>query len=222
MLQNEKKLLAGKFEMRVLGEAHYILGSQIMRDRNKKRIMLHQSKYLTQLLEKFGMKDCKPVATPQDQNVKLLPNEEEADDKAKYQAFIGSITYTVTGTRPDLAQTLGSLSQFCSNPGKEHWVASKRILRYIKGSLNYGIVYDGSKRNDVTLIGYTNADWETNPKGRKSQSGYAFVLCGGIVSWMSKKQSTVALSSTEADYVAASLCTQEAIWLRTLLRNLNF
>ena len=97
-----------------------------MRDRNKKRIMLHRSKYLMQLLEKFGMKDCKPVATPQDQNVKLLPNEEKPDGKGKYQALIGSITYAVTGTRPDLAQALGSLSQLCLNPGKEHWVLPQR------------------------------------------------------------------------------------------------
>ena len=151
LLQNEKRLLSGKFEMKDLGEAHYILGIQIKRDRSKKLTMLHQSKYLMQLLEKFGMKDCRPVMTPQDQNVKLLPNEGEAHDKAKYEALIGSITYAVTGTRPDLAQALGSLSQFCSNPGTEHWVAAKRILRYIKGSLNYGIVYDGSKEKDVKL-----------------------------------------------------------------------
>ena len=158
-----------------------------------------------QLLKKFGMKDCRPVATPQDQTVKLLPNEEEALYKAKYQALIGSITYAVTGTRPDLAQALGSLSQFCSNPGKDHWVAGKRILRYIKGSLHYGIMYDGSKQRDVKRIGYTDANLGTNPNGRKSQSGYIFFLCGGIVSWMSKKQNTVALSSTEAEYIAANL-----------------
>ena len=211
MLQKEKKLLGGIFEMKNLGEAHYILGIQIIRDRSKKCTMLHQSKYLMQLLEKFGMKDCRPVATPQDQNVKLLPNEEEPVDKAKYQALIGSITYAVTGTRPDLAQALGSLSQFCSNPGKEHWVAAKRISRYLKGSLHYGIVFDGSKQKDVTLIGYTDADWGTNPKGRKVTIWLCIFLCGGIVSWKSKKQSTVALSSTEVEYIAGNLCTQEAI-----------
>ena len=169
MLQNEKKLLGGKFEMKDLREAHYILEIQIMRDRNKKRIMLHQSKYLMQLLEKFGMKDCKPVAIPQDENVKLLPKEEEPDGKGKYQALIGSITYAVTGTRPDLAQALGSLSQLCLNFVNEHWVAAKRILRYIRGPLNYGKVYEGSKQKDVTLIGHTDADWGNDPAGRKPQ-----------------------------------------------------
>ena len=178
MLQNEKRSLESKFEMKDLGESHYI----IKRDRSRKRILLHQSKYLMQLLEKFGVKDCRQVATPRDQNVKRLPYE-EALEKAKYQAFIHSITYAATGTRPDLAQ--GSLSQFCSNPGKDHWIAAKRTLRCIKGSLNYGIMYDGSKQRDVKHIGYTDADWGTNSNDRQSQSGYTFLLCGGIVNWMS-------------------------------------
>ena len=113
------------------------------------------------------------------------------------------------------------MNQFCSNPGKEQWVAAKRILRYIKGFLNYGILYDGSKQKDITLIGHTYADWGSNANGRKSQSGYSLFICGGSISWASKKQSTVALSSTEAEYVAASLCVKEAIWLPALLRDLT-
>ena len=128
----------------------------------------------------------------------------------------------VTATRPDLAQPLGLVNQFCSNPGVEHWTAAKRILRYIKGTIDYGITFHGNKETEVQLNGYVDADWGSNPNGRKSQSGYLFTLCGGVISWASKKQSVVALSSTEAEYVAASLACQEAVWLRVLLEDISF
>ena len=222
MLRREKERLRKRFEMKDLGEVHYCLGIQVERDREKKQMKLHQSKYLTNLLQKFGMENCKPAATPVDQGTKLQPNEGEPVEKSKYQALIGGLTYAVTGTRPDLAQASGLVNQFCSNPGTEHWIAAKRILRYIKGTIDYGIVFDGCKEDDVQLSGYVDADWGSNPNGRKSQSGYLFTLCGGTVSWTSKKQSVVALSSTEAEYVAASLACQEAIWLRALLEDIGF
>ncbi len=112
--------------------------------------------------------------------------------------------------------------QFCSNPGEERWKAAKRILRYVKGTIDYGITFDGNKETDVQLQGYVDADWGSNPNGRKSQSGYLFTLRGGVISWASKKQSVVALSSTEAEYVAASLVNQEAVWLRALLGDISF
>ena len=222
MLNAEKKLLQNRFATKDLGEAHYCLGIQMQRDRKKKHMLLHQTRYLTNLLEKYGMSDCKAVNTPQEQNKIMLPNDDDPVDKAKYQALIGSITYAVTATRPDLAQALGSINQFASNPSKEHWTAAKRILRYIKGTIDHGILYDGSKEGDVQLKGYVDADWGSNPNGRKSQSGYTFFLCGGIISWASKKQPIIALSSTEAEYIAASLALQEALWLRSLLSQLGY
>ena len=144
------------------------------------------------------------------------------EGEEQYPALIGGLTYAVTATRPDLAQALGTVNQFCSNPGEEHWKAAKRILRYIKGTIDYGITFDGNKETDVKLKGYVDADWGSNPNGRKSQSGYLFTICGGVISWASKKQSVVALSSTEAEYIAASLASQEAVWLRSLLGDINF
>ena len=222
MLLREKAALRQRFEMKDLGEVHYCLGIQVERDKDNKRMRLHQAQYLENLLEKFGMQDCKPAATPVDQSTKLLPNEGEPIDKENYQALIGGLTYAVTATRPDLAQALGTVNQFCSNPGEEHWKAAKRILRYIKGTIDYGITFDGNKETDVELKGYVDADWGSNPNGRKSHSGYLFTVCGGVISWASKKQSVVALSSTEAEYVAASLASQEAIWLRALLGDISF
>ena len=222
MLCREKKALQQRFEMKDLGEVHYCLGIQVERDRDNRQMKLHQAQYLSNLLEKFGMQDCKPAATPVDQSTKLMPNEGEPVEKDKYQALVGGLTYAVTATRPDLAQALGTVNQFCSNPGEEHWKAAKRILRYIKGTIDYGITFDGNKETDVELKGYVDADWGSNPNGRKSQSGYLFTLCGGVISWASKKQSVVALSSTEAEYVAASLASQEAVWLRALLEDICF
>ncbi|XP_046858511.1 secreted RxLR effector protein 161-like [Xenia sp. Carnegie-2017] len=140
----------------------------------------------------------------------------------KYQALIGALTYAVTATRPDLAQALSTVNQFCANPSQNHWNAAKRILRYIKGTINHGICFDGHKESEVKLSGFVDADWGCDPNNRKSHSGYLFMICGGLISWASKKQSIVALSSTEAEYVAASQACQEAIWLRGLLRDLNF
>ena len=151
-----------------------------------------------------------------------LSNEGQSVKKTKYQALIGGLTYVVTATRPDLAQELGMVYRFCSNPGEEHWTAAKRILRYIKGTIGYGITFDGTKGTDIQLNGYVDADWGSNPNGRRSQSGYLFMLCGGVISWASKKQNVAVLSSTEAEYVAASLACQEAVRLRALMREMSF
>ena len=151
MLLREKAALRQRFEMKDLGEVHYCLGIQVERDKDNKRMRLHQAQYLENLLEKFGMQDCKPAATPVDQSTKLLPNEGEPIDKENYQALIGGLTYAVTATRRDLAQALGTVNQFFSNPGEEHWKAAKRILGYIKGIIDYGITFDGNKETDVEL-----------------------------------------------------------------------
>eukprot|EP00795_Rhopilema_esculentum_P008820 gene8820-biopygen1729 len=222
LLQNEKEALQKRFCMKDLGEARYCLGIQIERNRAEKRMLLHQSTYLSNLLRKYGMQNCKEVSTPQVTGSTLLANEGDPVDKQRYQALIGSLTYAVTATRPDIAQALGSVNQFSSNPSGEHWQSVKRILRYIKGTLDWGIQFDGSKEEGVQLSGFVDADWGGNVNGRKSQSGYMFTICGGVVSWASKKQTSVALSSTEAEYVAACLATKEAVWLRSLLADLNF
>ena len=222
MLQDEKNLLQECFNTKDLGEAHYCLGIQIQRNREQKQMFLHQTKYLNSLLIKYGMSNCKSISTPHEQNQVMMPKYGEPVDKTRYQAIIRSITYAVTATRPDLAQALGSVNQFASNPSKEHWIAVKRVLRYIQGTLNHRILYDGQKEKSIQLEGYVDADWGSNPNGRKSQSGYSFFICGGIISWASKKQPIIALSSTEAEYIAANLALQEAIWLRSLLSDLGF
>eukprot|EP00794_Sanderia_malayensis_P015600 gene15600-biopygen13309 len=174
MLRKEKEALKDRFKMKDLGEAHYCLGIQIMRDKANKKMLLHQKRYLTYLLQKYNMDDCKAVSTPQQLGSRLIANEGNSVDKQRYQALIGSLPYAVTGTRPDIDQALGSVNQFSSNPRHEHWKSSKRILRYIKGTVNWGILFDGTKETNAQLGGFVDADWGSNPNGRKSRSGYIF------------------------------------------------
>ena len=142
--------------MKDLSEARYCLGIQIERNRAEKRMLLHQSTYLSNLLRKYGMQNYIEVSTPQVTGSTLLANEGDPVDKQRYQALIGSLAYAVTATRPDSAQALGSVNQFSSNPSGEHWQSVgehwqsvKRILRYIKGTLDWGIQFDGSKEEGV-------------------------------------------------------------------------
>jgi len=162
------------------------------------------------------------LQTPQEMGQHLEKNKHIPIKVKECQALIGSLTYAAMSTRPDIAGALGVVNQFASNPNETHWKAVKRILRYLKGTLDYGICFCGNKDMEIKLSGFVDADWAGDVETRKSQSGYVFQLCGGPVSWVSKKQAVVALSTTEAEYVAAAFATQELVWLRKLLQELGF
>ena len=219
----EKKRLSDRFEMEDLDEAHFCLGMCIKRKRDEGLLTIDQSAYLKAVLKKFGMEDCKPVTTPLEPGTRFekLNDDEEMVNLREYQSAIGCLIYASIGTRPDLSSAVGVLSQHMSRPGKQHWVGMKRIFRYIKGTLDYGLVYTANDRN-TTIIGYADADWAGDINTRKSTSGYVFHIGGSTVSWSSKCQSVVALSTTEAEYIALSQATQEAIWLRSLIEGMGF
>ena len=151
-----------------------------------------------------------------------MSKDDSPFDVSQYQQAIGCLTYAATTTRPDIAAAVGILSQFMSTPSLDHWMGVKRILRYIKGSLHYGLRFYADDNSKDGLIGYTDADWAGDLDTRRSTSGYAFFLGNSVISWLSKRQITVAKSSTEAEYVALSCATQEAIWLRRLLDDIHF
>lgn len=224
VLQIEKEELKKKFEMEDQKEVHYCLGMTIKRQRRNKIMVINQKSYLESILRRFGMADCREIATPMEPNKKYnkLPEGSKPVNTNEYQALIGCLTYAAIATRPDIASAVGLLSQFMSNPGPEHWVGAKRILRYLKGTLNYGLKFDASQKHGLKLQGYSDADWGRDVNTRRSTSGYLCKLGGGTISWRSKRQSIVALSSTEAEYVALSMATQEAIWLRRLLSSIGF
>ena len=135
----------------------------------------------------------------------------------KYQSAIGSLLYLSTRSRPDIAFAVGKAARYCSQPYNSHWSAVKRVLRYLKGTTYLGLLY---RPDELNLTGYSDADWAGDTEDRKSTSGYVFMMSGSAVSWRSKKQSSVALSTAEAEYVALSCAAQEAMWLRQLFSNL--
>ena len=221
MLNAEKERLSSRFEMDDRGELHFILGMEVNRDRNKRILTIDQKLYLKNVLKRFGMEDCKPVSTPIEPGTKFrkLTADEEVIDESLYQAAVGSLNYAAIATRPDLSVAVGKLSQFMKNPGKEHWIGIKRVFRYIQGTLNYGLKFSYS--DSFKLYGYSDADLAGCVDTRKSTSGHVFRIGDSTISWRSKKQPIVALSSTEAEYVALCAAAQETIWLRNLLKDIN-
>lgn len=215
-----KANLMNRFQMKDLGKAHYILGYRIQYDQEQQVLTLDQTKYVEEILERFNMKDCNGVKTPMDSNQTFTPDmcpQSEVDKmelrKIPYQEAIGSLLYLSQGTRPDITFAVSFLSRFNHNYGQAHWNAVKRILRYLQETKHYKLTY---KKSDRELFGYCDADWASDTVDRKSTTGYVFMLSSGPVSWSSKKQPTIALSSTEAEYMAMTNAIQEAIWLNGL------
>ena len=184
------------------GEVNFILGMTVTRDRENKTLTIDQKSYLKEVLAKFNMSDCKHVATPVEAGMKFekISESEEQFDVSTYQSAIGSLNYAAISTRPDISVAMGMLSQFMQSPSQTHWTAVKRVLRYIKGTLDYGLKFSYS--DNFVLYGYSDSDWAGCVMSRKSTSGHVFRIGECTVSWRSKKQPVVALSSTEAEYVA--------------------
>ena len=222
LLTHIKQNFSKRFRMRDMGELHLILGMKVSRDRKSKKLMLSQERFLQNLLKDHRMDSCNPVSTPLEPGLQLVKHEGDPVKLKEFQGLVGSLTFLASATRPDISAALGVLSQFASNPGNLHWQAAKRILRYLKGSLDMGVIFRGNLSSEVNLVGFVDADWAGDVDSRKSRGGYLFLLCGGPVSWVSRKQAVVALSSTEAEYVAAATAAQELLWLRNLLSELGF
>ena len=216
-----KMQLRMKFEMKDMGELQYFLGIQVVRDRKRKLLQILQRGYVNMILERFGMQDSSPVSTPMATGTKLTKTIEDSEkaDLKQYQSNVGSQMYAMLCTRPDLAYAISQISQFSSNPSTSHESAAKRVLRYLNGTRNLGITFDGNQ--GLVLEGYSDADWGAG-EDRKSISGYVFTLAGGAISWSSKKQSTTALSTTEAEYIALVQAAKESIWIQGLLKELGF
>ncbi|KAH9659037.1 Integrase catalytic domain-containing protein [Citrus sinensis] len=217
-IQELKAQLAREFEMKDLGPANKILGMQIHRDRNNRKIWLSQKNYLKKILRRFNMQDCKSISTPLPVNFKLSSsmcpsNEVERKEMSRvpYASAVGSLMFAMICTRPDIAQAVGAVSRYMANLGGEHWIAVKRILRYIRGTLDVALCYGGS---EFTVRGCVDSDFAGDLDKRKSTTSYVFTLAGAAVSWVSKLQTVVALSTTEAEYMAATQACKEAIWIQ--------
>ncbi|RVW62552.1 putative mitochondrial protein [Vitis vinifera] len=206
------------FQTKDLGKLKYFLGIEIAQ--SSSGVVLSQRKYALDILEETGMLDCKPVDTPMDPNVKLVPGQgEPLGDPGRYRLLVGKLNY-LTITRPDISFPVSVVSQFLQSPCDSHWDAVIRILRYIKSTPGQGVLYQN--RGHTQVVGYTDADWAGSPTDRRSTSGYCVFIGGNLISWKSKKQDVVARSSAEAEYRAMALATCELIWLRHLLQELRF
>ena len=153
MLNAEKELLRNEFQLVDQGELHFVLGMSIKRDRAKKTLFISQEKYLEGVINRFGMQDCNPVSTPLEtgKTFQKRADDEEPCNKETYQQAIGCLTYVSTSTRPDIAAAVGLFSQYMSNPSKDHWLGIKRLLRYIKGTLTYGLKFVANN-NECDLL----------------------------------------------------------------------
>lgn len=221
-----KQIISKNFKIKDLGPLKYIVGIEIIRDRANRKIMLTQRQYIKDILKRFNMSDCKEISTPLNVSMKLcklgsaVSNTTEDKTKGPYLEAVGSIIYAMIATRPDLAFAVGLVSRYMSDPKESHWSAVKHILRYMKGTINYAICYDGNSLDPI--VGYTDSDWGNDLDDAKSTSGFCFILCNGVVSWYSKKQNTVAKSTVEAEYVALSSACSEVKWIQMFLKELEF
>lgn len=213
------KVCAGTFDS--------FLGVQVIRDADK--IVIHQQRKIDSLLADAGMADCRPVSTPLQPNVEIsradcpaVGEKPAGIDHQQYRSLVGSLMYIMTMTRPDICCAVKILSEALDNPGEKHVAALHWLLRYLKGSSNFGVTYSrttGTKSIDIR--GFYDADWARDTHDRKSRSGYVFLLGGGAISWSSGKQDVVATSTTHAEYIAQDSAARELVWIKQFMEELQ-
>ncbi len=222
--------LKGKWDITDLGEPSRVLGMQLVRNGPTGSIFLHQQDYVAELLSRFNMDSCKPVTTPHQPGFYLSADMCPSSDQDRadmrtvpYAELVGSLNWLATHTRLDIANAVGTLCRFISNPGRQHWRAAQRVLKYLGSTSDHGIRFTTSKPNvNDKLLGFCDADWAGNSDNRRSTTGFLFTLHGSPISWKSKLQASTALSSVEAEYISLCAAAREAKWTRQLLFELGF
>ena len=222
LVQELKQKFMRKWESRDLGDVTEFLRMKVRKESGK--VHLDQCAYLETVLERCGMQNCKSATTPLPAG--YMPEPVSPDTtidpelRSRYQMVIGSLLYLMLGTRPDIAFAVTKLAQFAARPSEEHFGKALYICRYLRGSSKYQLTYDGTLGQG--LVACTDSDWASDPQGRRSQTGYFLKLAGGAISWTSRAQKTVALSSTEAEYMALSDCSRQVVWMHTLMGELGY
>ena len=207
------------FKIKDMGEPSVYLGLEINRDRVMRTLTINQPRYITDLLRKFDMLESRTRRVPLDDNKILTSTGKPLDlQESRYGELVGSLLYLSITTRLDIAYAVGALARYTSAPTLELWHAAQGVLRYLNLTANDGITYVG---NGCDLVGYCDSDFAGNIDTRKSTTGYVFKLADGAISWCSKLQATVAVSTCEAEYIAAGAATKEALWLRKLADDFN-
>ncbi|KAK9089019.1 hypothetical protein Scep_028101 [Stephania cephalantha] len=225
MLHDVKRFLSINFEMKDMGEASYVIGIEIFRDRSQGLLGLSQKGYINKVLERFQMDKCSAgiVLIQKRDKFSLMqcPHndlERQQMQCIPYASLVGSLMYAQTCTRPDISFAVGMLGRYQSNPGMDHWKAAKKVLRYLQGTKDYMLIYKQSSH--LKVIGYSDSDNAGCVDSRKSTFGYLFLLAGGAVSWKSSKQTVIATSTMEAEFVACFEANIHALWLRNFVSGL--
>ncbi|XP_039140404.1 secreted RxLR effector protein 161-like [Dioscorea cayenensis subsp. rotundata] len=207
-----------EFDKSDLGLLSYYLGIEV--EQGEKQISVRQSAYACRILKQFGMSECNATYVPMEHKLKLHKDrEDEPVDPTEYRRVIGSLRYLLH-TRPDLSYFVGMLSRYMERPTLIHLKDVKQILRYLKDTIHFGLTYTRGG-NDVELGGYTDSDLASDPDDRRSTGGIVFYINNNLVSWGLYKQRTVALSSYEAEYVAAAAAACQAVWLASVIKEIT-
>ncbi|KXZ47956.1 hypothetical protein GPECTOR_31g318 [Gonium pectorale] len=186
-------------------------------------VSLSQPGYIQKLLDRHSLQNAKPRTTPLPAGARLLPATDTdtlLDDPSSYRALVGELNYLATSTRPDIAQALSGLARHMHRPTKVHMQLALGVLRYLCGTRSFGLRFGGGSATD-DIYGYCDSNWACDPQTRRSTTGYAFILNGAAISWSNQLQRTMAASSVEAEYQAASAAVREALWLRKLTPELG-
>jgi hypothetical protein len=216
LISDCKKKLAAEFELKYLGLMYYFLGLEVWQ--SPKKIFFNQGKYAVEILKRFDMLECKSMNTPMETKLKLLIDTSlELVDAMLCKQVIGLLMY-LTNTRPDVCFSMNTLSQFLVESRRVHIIVAKHVMRYLKGMLDYSLNYNGDQY--FRLSGYTNSDWDGSVSYRKSTSGCCFSLGSAMISWKSRKQSSISLNTKKVEYIVACSASYEAIWLQKLLTGL--
>ena len=223
-LLKAKAELAAQFKVKDLGPAHHIVGLQVTQ--TETGIALSQSTYIRELIESTGLTDAHAVSCPMTladlNSASEVSGEDAPCNITQYRQILGKLMWAMVGTRPDIAFAVGALGRFASAPSERHLKMARRVVCYLKATGNARIFYPRLPSDaESSLEGFADADWGGCHATRRSTTGYVFTLNGAPISWQSKRQQTVALSSTEAEYMAACHATKEVVWLRGLLGDLG-
>ncbi|KAE9000958.1 hypothetical protein PR002_g18045 [Phytophthora rubi] len=213
--------LATSFELVALGPVKYLLGVEVVVDRELSTVFFSQAAYIEELLRRFHMKDCRGVSTPEGGTSEIEQERVDATqiDTLPYREIIGALQYLVSGSRPDIAHVVRRLGQYMSNYGADHFAQAKRVLRYLKTTKDFGLKMNVTGSAEVELLrleAYSDADYANDQQDRQSISGYVTMLNGSVVSYGSRKQGLNAQSTMEAEYVAMNEGARDVMWLRGL------
>ena len=225
LLHENKALLSKTFEMKDLGDASFVLGIEIHRDRSQNSLGLSQRAYVDRVLKRFNMETCKSGEVPVVKGDKLGKIQCPSNDFGRKSmenipcaSVVGSLMYAKVCTRPDIAFIVGVLGRYFSNPGQAHWVAVKKVMRYLQRTKDYMLVY--RKMENLEVLGYTCSDFTGCSNDMKSTSGYIFMMAGGAISWKCVKQTLRASSTMQTKFVAYYGAATQEIWLKNFISGL--